>query len=124
MCGVRHPGLDSRAALCLKQQKLEDAEEVYKRSLSIKEGYYGENNIETAKAMHNLAKVYDAQGECRKALPLYQRIAAVTSTVGAPSSLTKTAVETPDAMDCLEAQPAHGGESDFTPLVGRHSVLR
>ena len=84
---IRCAGLDNRAALCLKQQKLEDAEAAYKRSLSIKEGFYGENNIETAKGMHNLAKVYDAQGESRKALPLYMRIAASTSTVPPPGEL-------------------------------------
>ena len=65
--------LNNFAALCHSQGKYSMAEELYKRSLAIKEQILGPEHLDVAVNLHNLAVLYSAKRRFKEAEPLYLR---------------------------------------------------
>jgi len=55
------------------QGKYEEAEQLYKRCLEIRETKIGKNHPDVATSLNNLAELYRSQGKYEEAEPLYQR---------------------------------------------------
>jgi tetratricopeptide (TPR) repeat protein len=65
--------LHQLAFLYDSQGKYNEAEPLYKRSLSIREKQLGENHPDVAHSLNNLAVLYYSQGKYNEAEPLYKR---------------------------------------------------
>ncbi len=65
--------LNGLATLYYSQGKYNEAEPLYRRSLSIREKQLGENNPDFAQSLNNLAGLYISQGKYNEAEPLYRR---------------------------------------------------
>jgi tetratricopeptide (TPR) repeat protein len=58
--------------------KYNEAEKLYRRSLSIKEKIFGEENFELLSSLNNLVLLYRRQGRYEEAEPLFQRLIAIS----------------------------------------------
>ncbi|MEL7039829.1 MAG: tetratricopeptide repeat protein, partial [Cyanobacteria bacterium J06592_8] len=79
--------LDNLGTLYLAQERYDEAETLYKLSLTIREKYSGENgengenHSDTAKSFNNLGTLYLAQERYDEAEPLFQRSLAIREKV-------------------------------------------
>ncbi len=75
MLGEEHPdtaiGYNNLAGVYKSQGKYREAEELYEKSLRIRERVLGEEHPDTAIGYNNLAGVYESQGKYKMAIPYF-----------------------------------------------------
>ncbi len=69
--------LSDEARLYYQQGENDRAEQLYRRSLAIREKALGPDHPDVATSLDNLAKLYQAQGKYAEAEPLLQRSLAI-----------------------------------------------
>ena len=76
--GEEHPSIvgyyNNLAEVYKRQREYEKAEELYKKSLQIRERVLGEEHPDTINSYNNLAILYDDRGEYEKAEELYKKV--------------------------------------------------
>ncbi len=76
--------LNNLAGLYEAQGKYDQAEPLYKRSLSIRETALGPDHPDVGTSLNNLAGLYEAQGKYDQAEPLYKRSLSISETALGP----------------------------------------
>lgn len=79
-------GLANLGELLRRQNRLSEAEPLFKRSLAIKEKVFGPNSIQVAGALNDLAINYSMQRRYAEAEPLYRRALAIGEGAGGDKS--------------------------------------
>src|SRR5437867_4263322 len=69
--------LHNRGLTAWREGKYSEAEELYKRALTIREQALGASHPDVGQTLHNLALVYQAQGKYDEAEGLYKRALAI-----------------------------------------------
>jgi tetratricopeptide (TPR) repeat protein len=73
------------------QGRYEQAEPLYLQALELRQRLLGENHLDVAASLNNLAALYQAQGRYEQAEPLYlQALTIVRSTLGKQHPSTRT----------------------------------
>ena len=83
--GVEHPstltGMNNLALVLNQQGKYEEAEEMHRQALALRETVLGKEHPNTLRSMNNLALVLESQGKYEEAEEIYRQALALKETV-------------------------------------------
>jgi tetratricopeptide (TPR) repeat protein len=74
------------ASVYADEERLDEAEALYKRALGIREGVFGPNHLEVAVLLNNLAQIYETQGHYEAVETFSKRALAIVSKTLGPNN--------------------------------------
>jgi tetratricopeptide (TPR) repeat protein len=125
--GTEHPlvaqSLNNLAVLFDDLQRYDEAEQLYLRSLSIRESVYGSNHSEVANSLYNLAGFYAAQSRYQEAETFHLRSQEILATcLGSEHQITVMVKN--NFIDFLEKVLQEGQSGVLSNHLITQSLLR
>ncbi|MCP3961680.1 MAG: tetratricopeptide repeat protein [bacterium] len=98
--------VNNLGAVCAAQDRLDEAEPLYRRALSMREAALGPEHQDVAFVLKELASVYHRQGHLDRAAPLYERSLEIQERAGQGNQAISELVDQLAIVHRLLKQPA------------------